>query len=500
MRVSVTIICLTVFALTARGQFSYFNDVNGNTGDTDSESMTNAVFLNDTLVTWGGGNIAGQFTELLRMYNTDGLIIDDSPLIFEDAYIYGGITNSFQKFPNENAFLWTQAIVEADGTKGFVMKVDSNLDTIWTKKLDLFPPHTYIYSHTWDGDGFVLAGEFGVAPGEKGTFIAKIDPQGELLWHNIIHQPWEGVYRNRQISAVDSGYYLSGARGTAADTDGRFEILDQEGELQWELVGFDTEIQAGVMYHMNRISGQTIISQGIKYEDYEPSSNPLWAYSKLRLYDLINVDTTPELEILAEYQTDQEWLNGGIFKMLEVGDKIVMSGNFYHPTNPTLNILSFIMQVDGSTYEQDWYTELAYDPCETCNNQLYDLELAPDGGYIMVGKFDSQADPYDKSWLVKVDACGDVEWQGCEPVGISEYEFVDINLEVYPNPTQAIINLDIDEDFNPKIVQLTNTFGEMVLEKEYGQMIDLSRLESGLYVLQITNQEGQRLTKKLIVE
>jgi len=66
MRISVTIICITVLALTARGQFSYFNEVNGNTGDTDSESMTNAVFLNDTLVTWGGGilrvkSIAYQF-------------------------------------------------------------------------------------------------------------------------------------------------------------------------------------------------------------------------------------------------------------------------------------------------------------------------------------------------------------------------------------------------------------------------------------------------------
>lgn len=484
MRVLFYISSFLLLSSNLIGQFSYFNIVSGNSGDQISEGVTNLEILYDTMYVWGGGIDSDNQFKFIRTYSELGQMTGQNTLEFNEEYIYNGGTNSFLRIPGEDAFLFSHGSVDSEGTKGFLMKVDADLDTLWTRRLDIFPPHTYIYTHAWDGDGFVLTGEFGVAPGEKGTFLAKVDTEGELLWHHIIHQPWEGIFRNVELSILDNGYLVSGSDGNGFETEGVIEILNSQGDDIHTLYGENTEIFGGTMRHLVLGDGMIIVSQSIIYEDYPPISDPSWGYTKLRLYELNSDASEPILIPLAEYFTDYEWIGGGIFKMIEVNDKIVMVGNYSEDEGDPFFQESFAAQIDRFTLEMDWYTPLTYDPCVTCTNQLYDIEQAPDGGYVMVGKFDDAAtDPYDKTWLVKVDACGDLEWQGCEPVGIDEWE-VQSRFNIYPNPVSDELHVELSTTEEWDEIRITDFLGQEVKrERSFNSSLMVDGLKSGLYIL-----------------
>jgi len=257
----------------------------------------------------------------------------------------------------------------------------------------------------------------------------KIDTLGNVLWHQLIHAPTEGVFRNLDISVVDGGYVWSGAKGVAENTSGRLERISQDGELEWFIQNSNG---SGAMRHA-LILDTIITAEAHKYADYENSSNPQFAYSYLRLSYLdVNLET---LVNSTDIQVGEPWVSNGVFKILQGNnDAYVISGTFYEPVDSHLELVSYILQVDEN-FQLDWYTKLSYSQCPSCENILYDMEIAPDGGYVMVGSFrDYDVSFNERTWLVKVDACGDLEWQGCAPVGIGEFKVQDSRLRVYPNP------------------------------------------------------------------
>ena len=377
------------------GQYTYFNTVDGITGDDASEGVTNCEFLDSSFYVWGGGIINGTQQKLLRTYNAVAIALDENWQEFPGNYIFSGTTNSFQLIPGEAAFLVSHALVDANGTHGFLMKVDDDLDTLWTELIDIYPGETYIYTHAWDGEGFILAGEHQVAGVGNGTFIAKVDTEGQYLWHNVLHEPEEGSYRNQTISVIPEGYIVSGSEGGGTNTEGQIEFYDTQTEVLTTLTNNEAAILRGIMSHSVRNNGDIIATQPIRTSDYPGSSNPQFTYTKSNLY-LFSTDEL-ELQLLEEFDGWGEWISGFIVKTIESSqDGLVQLGRTYLEINDSLRQISFVMKLTED-YQVDWYTELSYEICSGCVNELYDIEQAPDGGYVMVGKFNSPADPYDKT-------------------------------------------------------------------------------------------------------
>ncbi len=73
----------------------------------------------------------------------------------------------------------------------------------------------------------------------------------------------------------------------------------------------------------------------------------------------------------------------------------------------------------------------------------------------------------------------------------------------YPNPGQNIINLRIFKGNSPYyLIQISNLIGQNVYAKlhEDEDVIDISKFEEGVFFISIQDNEGNKLTKQLVIE
>jgi hypothetical protein len=78
-------------------------------------------------------------------------------------------------------------------------------------------------------------------------------------------------------------------------------------------------------------------------------------------------------------------------------------------------------------------------------------------------------------------------------------EFESNTFAIYPNPSQDVIFIKSDiQDF--KLVEIYDLQGKQLLKKEYSNQnsIAVRQLEKGVYILQLTNAQGQKISRKFI--
>jgi hypothetical protein len=83
----------------------------------------------------------------------------------------------------------------------------------------------------------------------------------------------------------------------------------------------------------------------------------------------------------------------------------------------------------------------------------------------------------------------------------STAKIVDSGMLLFPNPVKNTINLEPDMAVRYATATLCNSVGEIVLSQSvFNPWIDVSSLSSGIYYLQLTNDQGEIITEKLIKE
>ena len=459
-------------------QYDYYNMSIG----TD-ETSTNLEVIDSLYYIMGVDNSGASPCWFVRVFTESGTQVDEACYTEAGEFQYVGLTNTLQSTPQLSGLLHTQGLVQGGQVKGSAMLIDLELDTVWKRIYDTYAPDTYFTTHTWDGDGWIIAGETVELGVGRGTFIMKIDMLGEVLWHELIHEPSEGIFRNLDVSIVVDGYIWSGGDGVLSETEGYIEFINESLESEFLLSG-DGGVERLYMRHLKWSTDSIIVFQPIA-DSYVPGGGAA-TYRKLRIY-LLELDN-PSLQTLVDFEPYPNWINGYGIKMLRIGDSSIVMGTFHSGPNSDLRTESFLVKFNEE-FQSDWYTELSYEICSGCTNELYDIEQAPDGGYVMVGKFNSPEDPYDKTWLVKVDACGDMEWQGCEPVGIEEIVKTP-SIKIFPNPASSLINIEVLENIDIHTIEIIDMMGRTVLRSSYSSSLDLSHLPSGAYKLIISGHSA----------
>ncbi len=80
-----------------------------------------------------------------------------------------------------------------------------------------------------------------------------------------------------------------------------------------------------------------------------------------------------------------------------------------------------------------------------------------------------------------------------EGVGVKEIEKNEIGLNVYPNPANNTIT--VDADINIETYTIINNVGQVVKTEKYSNIINISYLPTGFYMLQVNTKDGIYNTK-----
>jgi hypothetical protein len=97
---------------------------------------------------------------------------------------------------------------------------------------------------------------------------------------------------------------------------------------------------------------------------------------------------------------------------------------------------------------------------------------------------------------------------GCDTlVSVFELKKNKVGFEVYPNPASDIINIYFESlDPHPKgKFTLYNMQGQMVsyfhaATSGVSYILDVNNISSGIYLLEYTDDDGHRMSKKVIIE
>ncbi len=202
---------------------------------------------------------------------------------------------------------------------------------------------------------------------------------------------------------------------------------------------------------------------------------------------------------VVEHFTNNEMYNAGASKCVPTSDGgaifVGSNGVFYYDYD------AWLQKVDSDGSEE-WFKNVNYQTCNDCENILYDIELTADGGYIAAGYFINNAvDPRYSTWLVKVDACGDLEWQGCLPLNVPERKAQ--CFAVYPNTSAGRFTLETSTQTRAISYAVYDLSGRVVAQENVNAAGNAYQIElnapSGFYTLQVTSDDRKMKAYKIQV-
>jgi hypothetical protein len=163
---------------------------------------------------------------------------------------------------------------------------------------------------------------------------------------------------------------------------------------------------------------------------------------------------------------------------------------------------AYILKLDANR-QQEWVK--SYQPIvpEDDPNWNYygwfysaDLIVTTDGGFAFLG----EVMPYDQSelyaWLVKLDACGDVVFNGCPPsIGVAEPD-KPADLMLHPNPATNQLNIILPPGGNR--AEVYSLSGQLVMSQFVypgwdRTVMDVEGLSGGMYMVRVVKESGDVL-------
>ena len=490
-------IILIVLGLhTAQAQYTYFNQIEGEIGDLASETMSNIEVVDDGYITWGGGINNGVDLEYMRKFDLNGVLVDENILDLGDESFYAGIVNSMQWNPYTEQFVVLQGSIIGDGLSARLLSFDTDLELDQNMVFDTYSPNTYFYGFLIEEDGYVIYGEQGALSNSEATFIMKMDFEGNVLWNEILQvEVYQDIYRNTTIAKTENQYLIFGG-GYDDEYFGLITVTDLQGNTVSEIEVVDEDaLRSNYLGCTQLENGEYLFVQPIGYELVEEIGNPNVFWNKFSL-SKFNPETE-EITLVQEYFTDNECFRCGPFDLEATpdGGLVILGGRagwFY-------DNYAWMMKVDADG-NQEWFKEYTYESCDDCDNVLYDIELAPDGGYIAAGKFhNSDIDPRNSPWLLKVDACGDVEWQDCPISSVGLVERNPQSFSIYPNSSAGRFTVSTDTQKRVVGVEVVDMTGISTPLDGLGSAVNVTASSSfeinidvptGLYLLRLELEDG----------
>lgn len=508
------LLCGTLFPQT-----TYFNKIFID-AQADIMQFTNVeIDTNNNLYElFGVSGEPGYRRVIRRRIDFNGNFVDDVERDLGDPPLSPGIAESFKKMGTGYVATYSYffgALCERYDSN-FQLEwghVEENTDTsslYFTRSVQLMDGNILALGHSILTENVLSNDSAGP------IIISKITPIGNLIWQKSITPEKAFGKVNSAFELSNNDIILSGTQAYE-DFDAIVMRLDSEGNLLWQKTfqSAQEEEYDDLWCPSVQVNDSILVlSYGYGYDDEYPPQP--WLESSVRKLHLVKLNVNTQ-EIIWEQEYPQ--IYGGRHYMNDIISSVdngfVVCGNLGHlmywplfgPTVPGFDF-SYLAKTN-SEGELQWQRRYTYSSDSTMfygdQNFLFDVELAPDGGYVACGYLnDFGISPESNAWVIKVDEFGCLE-PGCQNVDVNEIrlDMVDA-LSIYPNPvtTNCTVELNIstnrithsNEETSLILIDPTGKQLQRILVppfiNDYKLQIDLSNYSGGVYQMHWINKKA----------
>lgn len=352
----------------------------------------------------------------------------------------------------------------------YVLRLDINGDTLWTKQYGTpFIEEGSSIKETADS-GFVIS----YIDDNDSTGILKIDSVGNLLWWKKYYLN-NGAYFKDVATLSTGGYLLSGVVQTGAGLLSQAILMrtDSVGDSLW--VKTFGGIGGDEFYEAHQTIDGNLIAGGIS------GTTVITPYNIFLVKTNMNGDTI--------------WTNSFGSPLEEGGYSIsnCQDGGY---------IIAGIVTQASSSSQYDLYLAKADSNGDSIWSKQYGGALSEyghsvqqtfDGGFVFCGTTGSLDPDGAGVYLVKTDSLGSMI------IGIDELAKENLELSIFPNPTDGVIHLrfDILSDFE---IEIINELGQIIFSEKIGdtspeKSIDISSFQNGIYFLKVQGKQSYGVKK-----
>jgi hypothetical protein len=489
------------------------------------EFSTSAAKLNNSTFVIGGYSYSGMNGDKATASNglSDAWVVGlDANLLIDWQTSIGGDSTEFISFtePTLDGGVicggWSSSSVSGTKTSAKYGKSD-----YWIFKLDQFGNE--LWQHSFGGTDydqlkdaielsngdFILAGNSSSnssatksenSKGYSDYWILRISPLGAIIWDKTFGGDESELLAGLAIDD-DENIYVSGSSWSGISFDkteasyGWDDIwivkLDSNGNVLWDkTIGGD----------QSETLGDLLIDGNSLYVLANSKSGISGLKSEINFgqtdYWLTKMDLNGNIVWDKTYGGD--WFDNASTLSLTLDKQIIISGESGSDLSGT--------KIEGNMGVYDmWPVSVDTNGVEIWQetiggsdwDQLSDVIEISDNHYLLVGdsKSDSDGDKQENSmgeedyWVVELNTTASLN------------SVHDLNLSIAPNPFNNFIKLGNVDDYNLAQVRLTNflgeTVGEYVIVGEELEL-DLSHLESGVYLLHFIDNDVLIGTKKIV--
>jgi hypothetical protein len=442
-----------------------------------------------------------KFNILLQQLDTIGnqLFSKEYELDSADYYIGGAGGGGFARC-NSGSYIIAGDIVNGIHNKIFLMRLDSNFDTLWTKILFDDTVFTALRKCIETSDhGFALCGEkrvYNQPTYATQAFMIKTDSLGNIEYEKLYNIT--GGHNGDKCDAAytiaetpDSGYLLGCVtydnlqQGTG---DPVVIKTDSLGNVKWikNFGGSEKELNANV--HICNDSNYLVASM---WSTYTSLGNDVWRakihLTKLRPDGSIIWEKIyePDFAFLTIYKVIED--NNGNFIITGIKEDIFGNEGFF---------ITYLFKVN-SNGDSIWYRNLYHEvnlPTIPDVNDVSNIEAAKDGGVVGCGKVLKAGYIPQSMWVFKTDSLGCLQ-AGCQYVGVEELQKAKEEINIYPNPATTQTTISYPSTEKGIVLQIYNMLGQLIYEEKLSKgssqtTIDTRAYKKGLYKVVVGESSG----------
>lgn len=461
---------------------------------------------------------------LIFLLNFQALVFGQ--VVFQRSY--GGLGSDYGRAAIEcstggYAVVGSTNSYENSGTNIYLLRVDEVGDYMWGKSIGEANKINWGMDIAEDDAGnFIIAGYTNNSP--SGTYdglLLKTNSVGEVIWRRTYGgDDWDFI---ENMTVTDSGeIILAGQKTIDGHQQGWILKTDEEGEVIWEkllessgqlkITGLDI-CENGAIIFTGYTSNLLLDTKTFVAGNLTDAGNTVWVSSYPEFGKVESgkcICSTSNDILLVGTQVDNPDLNQTIFSSINsvtgavnwindldkpnsnvgLGIDVKANGNIL-VVGARKNMISADFSATSSEflgtggYPGSGLTVLQGSMGEDI---FYDVRVVSDGGYICVGNTTSFGNNH-QLFLCKIGPNGERD--------LSNTDFLDLatsipitsrqpNFRIYPNPAvnKVYSEFDFNKDTTYRIFSLTGKEVAVgVFENTVKKEIDISRLESGMYIL-----------------